>query len=203
MSCEILAETLTFILCFLLPPFPIPLFVPHQALMAAGLTHIDTAEVYGYGKSEEFLGEFIREAGVQDSVQVRAQSNAWGCRDEAAHTSLHLPSIHALHAHIQSSACAFPASCAFTPEHLQQHVACALMMKSITDGIPSRLSSNETPAACALMAALNLQMCVPEQIATKFAPYPWRLTADSVPAALKASLARLQLPKASLYMIHW
>lgn len=41
------------------------------------------------------------------------------------------------------------------------------------------------------------------QIATKFAPLPWRLTSDSVPIALKASLSRLGLSKCSLYMIHW
>ncbi|KXZ49204.1 hypothetical protein GPECTOR_22g794 [Gonium pectorale] len=34
----------------------------YKALMSAGLTFIDTAEVYGFGKSEEFLGEFMREA---------------------------------------------------------------------------------------------------------------------------------------------
>ncbi|GIL51221.1 hypothetical protein Vafri_7290 [Volvox africanus] len=33
----------------------------YKALIQSGLTFIDTAEVYGYGKSEEFLGEFMRE----------------------------------------------------------------------------------------------------------------------------------------------
>jgi len=80
-----------------------------KALLEAGLTHIDTAEVYGFGKSEEFLGEFLRETGTAGSVQV----------------------------------------------------------------------------------------------ATKFAPLPWRLTANSVPLACKASLARLGLPKTTLYMQHW
>ncbi|EFJ49624.1 hypothetical protein VOLCADRAFT_80526 [Volvox carteri f. nagariensis] len=32
-----------------------------KALMRSGLTFIDTAEVYGFGKSEEFLGEFLRD----------------------------------------------------------------------------------------------------------------------------------------------
>lgn len=40
-------------------------------------------------------------------------------------------------------------------------------------------------------------------IATKFPPLPWRLTAESLPIALKASLKRLQLDKVGLYMIHW
>ncbi|KAF6250865.1 NADP-dependent oxidoreductase domain-containing protein [Scenedesmus sp. NREL 46B-D3] len=38
----------------------------YAALMQSGLTFIDTAEVYGYGKSEEFLGEFMK-AGLSDS----------------------------------------------------------------------------------------------------------------------------------------
>ncbi|GLC36902.1 hypothetical protein PLESTB_000180300 [Pleodorina starrii] len=33
----------------------------YKALIRSGLTFIDTAEVYGFGKSEEFLGEFMRE----------------------------------------------------------------------------------------------------------------------------------------------
>ena len=75
--------------------------------METGVDFIDTAEVYGYGKSEEFLGEFMK--------------------------------------------------------------------KSATTPI----------------------------IATKFPPLPWRLSKESVPIALKASLQRLQLDKVGLYMIHW
>ncbi|KIY94697.1 aldo/keto reductase [Monoraphidium neglectum] len=33
----------------------------YKALVEAGLTFIDTAEVYGFGLSETFLGEFIKE----------------------------------------------------------------------------------------------------------------------------------------------
>ncbi|CAD7700092.1 unnamed protein product [Ostreobium quekettii] len=79
----------------------------YKALMDAGITFIDTAEVYGFGNSEKFLGEFAKEA-------------------------------------------------------------------------------SSTPV-----------------IATKFAPYPWRLSAESVPIALKASLKRLQVDSIGLYMIHW
>jgi len=43
----------------------------------------------------------------------------------------------------------------------------------------------------------------PILIATKFFPMPWRLTRNSVPAALKASLERLQLEIVDLYQIHW
>lgn len=40
-------------------------------------------------------------------------------------------------------------------------------------------------------------------IATKYAPQPWRFTADSVPDACRASLKRLQLEKMALYIQHW
>jgi aryl-alcohol dehydrogenase-like predicted oxidoreductase len=43
----------------------------------------------------------------------------------------------------------------------------------------------------------------PVLIATKFFPMPWRLTARTAPAALRASLARLRRDMADLYQIHW
>lgn len=85
----------------------------YKALISHGLTFIDTAEVYGFGKSEEFLGEFMREQQAQ-------------------------------------------------------------------------MPGSAQP-----------------QIATKFAPQPWRFTADSVALACRASLQRLGLPSMSLYMQHW
>jgi aryl-alcohol dehydrogenase-like predicted oxidoreductase len=41
------------------------------------------------------------------------------------------------------------------------------------------------------------------QIATKYGPLPWRLTAQSVSDALTASLKRLQLEQVTLYQVHW
>jgi aryl-alcohol dehydrogenase-like predicted oxidoreductase len=43
----------------------------------------------------------------------------------------------------------------------------------------------------------------PVLVATKFLPYPWRLTKGFVPRALKASLERLGLESVDLYQIHW
>ena len=40
-------------------------------------------------------------------------------------------------------------------------------------------------------------------VATKFFPWPWRLSQRSVRSALKASLARLGLESVDLYQIHW
>jgi aryl-alcohol dehydrogenase-like predicted oxidoreductase len=40
-------------------------------------------------------------------------------------------------------------------------------------------------------------------IATKFFPYPWRLTRSRLTAALRASLKRLGLPKVDLYIMHF
>jgi aryl-alcohol dehydrogenase-like predicted oxidoreductase len=43
----------------------------------------------------------------------------------------------------------------------------------------------------------------PVKVATKYMPYPWRLTARALSHALKASLGRLGLSKVDLYQIHW
>ncbi|NMC84609.1 MAG: aldo/keto reductase [Anaerolineaceae bacterium] len=40
-------------------------------------------------------------------------------------------------------------------------------------------------------------------IATKFMPFPWRLSRKSFTRALRASLDRLELPAVALYQIHW
>ncbi len=42
----------------------------------------------------------------------------------------------------------------------------------------------------------------PVVVATKFTPFPWRLTGKALARALKASLARLGLPKVDLYQVH-
>lgn len=43
----------------------------------------------------------------------------------------------------------------------------------------------------------------PVVIATKFFPFPWRLTKESFPRALKHSLERLGVETVDLYQIHW
>lgn len=75
--------------------------------LEAGITLVDTAEIYGNGRSERYLGKFIRETGK------------------------------------------------------------------------------------------------PVRVATKFLPFPWRLTKQSVVRALRHSLERLGLEKVDLYQIHW
>jgi aryl-alcohol dehydrogenase-like predicted oxidoreductase len=40
-------------------------------------------------------------------------------------------------------------------------------------------------------------------IATKYAPFPWRIGADSVSSAVSESLSRLQLSQIPLYQVHW
>ena len=43
----------------------------------------------------------------------------------------------------------------------------------------------------------------PIVLATKFMPYPWRLSPHAIRKALRASLKRLDLPRVQLYQIHW
>ena len=83
----------------------------YETLLRSGVDFIDTAEVYGFGKSEELLAEFAKDVGT---------------------------------------------------------------------------STGTTPA-----------------LATKFAPIPFRWSAEDVPKALEASLKRLGAKKVALYMQHW
>src|SRR5262249_48702679 len=43
----------------------------------------------------------------------------------------------------------------------------------------------------------------PVLIATKFLPFPWRLTKSTIPRALKGSLGRMGVASVDLYQIHW
>lgn len=43
----------------------------------------------------------------------------------------------------------------------------------------------------------------PQQVATKFAPYPWRVFRGDMVRAAEASLARLEQPKLALAQLHW
>lgn len=41
-----------------------------EASLRAGITFLDTAEVYGFGRSEKFIAEFRRESPLDDTVQI-------------------------------------------------------------------------------------------------------------------------------------
>jgi len=43
----------------------------------------------------------------------------------------------------------------------------------------------------------------PQQVATKFAPYPWRITRGAMTSAAEASLTRLEQSKLTLAQLHW
>lgn len=43
----------------------------------------------------------------------------------------------------------------------------------------------------------------PQQVATKLAPYPWRVTPGQVVSSTKGSLRRLQQPKVAILQLHW
>lgn len=54
-----------------------------------------------------------------------------------------------------------------------------------------------------LLGQFMQQSRQPVQIATKYGPFPWRLTAQSVSDALTASLKRLRVEQVALYQVHW
>ncbi len=75
----------------------------HQAFQAAvnkGITFFDTAEIYGWGKSEELLGKFVKEAQVSTQIATKYMPVPWRWRSEdvadavtASLKRLQMPSI--------------------------------------------------------------------------------------------------------------
>ncbi|KAK9818029.1 hypothetical protein WJX72_005932 [[Myrmecia] bisecta] len=49
----------------------------YKTLMENGVTFIDTAEVYGFGQSEKFLGEFMRETGTSPTIATKFAPLPW------------------------------------------------------------------------------------------------------------------------------
>ncbi len=142
--------------------------------MEKGLTFIDTAEVYGFGKSEEFLG-------VSKDTITYTHMYVYTHLKVALHIALHIR--------------------LYVP-HVPVYVRCTCVCVCVCVCIKC-----VCVCVCVCVAGefiKELPAGSPKvQVATKFAPLPWRLTADSVPAALKASLSRLQMSKVELYMQHW
>jgi aryl-alcohol dehydrogenase-like predicted oxidoreductase len=54
-----------------------------DATLASGITFFDTAEIYGWGKSERFLGKFIRESGQKAIVATKFFPFPWRLRKGA------------------------------------------------------------------------------------------------------------------------
>lgn len=54
-----------------------------------------------------------------------------------------------------------------------------------------------------LLGQFMKETSVPVQIATKYGPFPWRITGNSVADALSSSLQRLQTDHVTLYQVHW
>jgi diketogulonate reductase-like aldo/keto reductase len=49
----------------------------YEATMAAGISFIDTAEVYGFGLSEQYLGDFIKKTGTKPEVATKFAPLPW------------------------------------------------------------------------------------------------------------------------------
>jgi aryl-alcohol dehydrogenase-like predicted oxidoreductase len=54
-----------------------------------------------------------------------------------------------------------------------------------------------------LLGQLRRQASWPVVVATKFMPFPWRLTRSELLQALRSSLRRLDMPAVDLYQMHW
>ncbi|KAG7339659.1 aldo/keto reductase [Nitzschia inconspicua] len=52
-------------------------------------------------------------------------------------------------------------------------------------------------------STLSPSKYLPQQVATKLAPYPWRVTPSQIVNAAKGSLRRLEQPKLAIAQLHW
>ena len=59
-----------------------------DATLTGGITFFDTAEIYGWGKSERFLGKFIRESGQKAVVATKFFPYPWRWRKGALQKAL-------------------------------------------------------------------------------------------------------------------
>lgn len=84
----------------------IELRLAFQAAVAKGITFLDTAEVYGLGKSEELLGKFIKETHATTQIATKYMPLPWRFRKEdvadavtASLKRLKMPSIDLYQVH--------------------------------------------------------------------------------------------------------
>ncbi|EFN59001.1 hypothetical protein CHLNCDRAFT_29451 [Chlorella variabilis] len=49
----------------------------YKAMVASGIDFLDTAEVYGFGLSEEFVGQFMRETGTSPTIATKFAPLPW------------------------------------------------------------------------------------------------------------------------------
>jgi aryl-alcohol dehydrogenase-like predicted oxidoreductase len=94
-----------------------------QAAIDRGITFIDTAEIYGLGKSEELLGKFIKETNATTQMATKYMPLPWRFRKEdvadaltASLKRLKLPSIDLYQVH-------FPAPSFLSQEGLMNALA--------------------------------------------------------------------------------
>jgi pyridoxine 4-dehydrogenase len=66
-----------------------------------------------------------------------------------------------------------------------------------------RIKSSNQNILSKLLSSNKDKDIVPQQVATKLAPYPWRITPNSIVSATKASLGRLEQDKLAIAQLHW
>ncbi len=94
-----------------------------QAAIDLNITFIDTAEIYGLGKSEELLGKFIKETRATTQIATKYMPLPWRCRSEdvadavtASLKRLKMPSVDLYQVH-------FPAPSFLSQEGLMNALA--------------------------------------------------------------------------------
>ncbi|MBW4541469.1 MAG: aldo/keto reductase [Myxacorys chilensis ATA2-1-KO14] len=59
-----------------------------EAAIAAGVNFFDTAEIYGFGKSEQFLGQFMKQTGQPVSIATKYMPLPWRFSAQSVHDAI-------------------------------------------------------------------------------------------------------------------
>lgn len=131
-----------------------------QAAVNKGITFLDTAEVYGLGKSEELIGKFVKETSATTQIATKYMPLPWRFRKEdvadavtASLKRLKMPSIDLYQVH-------FPAPSFLSQEGLMNALADEVEQGRIKSVGVSNYSAQQLREAHRLLARRGVPLAV-------------------------------------------
>ena len=146
-----------------------------KAMLDRGITFIDTAEVYGLGKSEELLGKFIKETNADVQIATKYMPLPWRFRKQdvadavtASLKRLKLPSMDLYQVH-------FPAPSFLNQEGLMNALADEVEQGRIKSVGVSNYNAQQLREAHRLLARRGVPLAV-NQMRYSLAPLDSEMT---------------------------
>ncbi len=131
-----------------------------QAAVNKGITFFDTAEIYGFGKSEELLGKFVKEAQVSTQIATKYMPLPWRWRSAditdavtASLKRLQMPSIDLYQIH-------FPFTLLLSQESLMNTLADEVQQGRVKAVGVSNYSAAQMREAQELLARRGVPLAV-------------------------------------------